>query len=526
MSSDPSPDPGRIVGFIDMGTNSIRLLLVRINPNHSTTVLSQLKQTVRLGEGEFADQRLQPQAMDRAALVLQKFADLARSYGATEITAVATAATREAENQAEFVERLWQQAKLDIRVVSGKEEARLIFLGAASGVHLDEKQALFIDIGGGSTEIIVGSQREHQYLDSLKLGAVRLSSLFPDSQKEALTHSEYEKIRRYVRHYALPTILRAQKHRIDLAIGSSGTIENLADIAARQFHERRLQPDDVLSRSHLREIIKGLCSLSLKKRREVPGLNPERADIIIGGAAILDTLMDELDLSEISITDRGLRDGLLVDTLLKEGHAPFMEEMSVREQSVIQLGRACNFDEAHGKTASRLAVELFDSSRASGMHKLGAWERELLHYSALLHDIGAFLTYSDHHAHTYYLIRNADLLGFDQTELSIIAATAYYHRKAFPRKRHPQFAQLDKRSREIVQILCVLLRIAENLDRAHAGLVRHARFHQEKSGPVFLAIDADHDCQVEIWGVQNHISAFQKVFGRKLDVQVEPEVSN
>ncbi len=518
-NSRPASGPSRIVGFIDMGTNSIRLLLVRVNPNQSYTVLSQLKQTVRLGEGEFTDRKLQPQAMDRAALVLQTFADLARSYGADEITAVATAATREAENHAEFVERLWQQAKLDIRVVSGKEEARLIYLGASSALHLGDKQTFFIDIGGGSTEIIVGDQHKHHYLDSLKLGAVRLGSLFPASQKGLVTPPQYEQIQRYIRHYALPTTLRVQKYRIDLAFGSSGTIENLADIAARAFSSKRPQPD-TLRHIHLRNVIKMLCALPLDKRKQVPGLNPERADIIIAGAAILDTFMEELDLSQIGVTDRGLRDGLLVDYLLKEGHTSFMGEMSVRERSVFQLGRACNFDEAHGSTTSRLALELFDSARALQMHELDDWERELLYYAALLHDIGAFLTYSDHHVHTYYLIRNADLLGFDLTELSIIAATAFYHRKAFPRKKHAQFAQLDKRSKEVVQVLCVLLRIAENLDRAHAGRVHRARFHLEPSGPAFLTLNADHDCQVEIWGVQNHANAFEKVFGRGLDVRV------
>lgn len=172
----PSESAARVVAFIDIGTNSVRLLVVRIFPNHSYTVLTQLKHTVRLGEGEFDEHYLQPEAIDRAVLVCQQFATLARASGAGEIIAVATAATREARNQRGFLDRLRQEAEIDVRVVSGLEEARLIYLGVANGVHLGDKQALFVDIGGGSTEIVVGTQRQHRYLNSLKLGAIRLTT--------------------------------------------------------------------------------------------------------------------------------------------------------------------------------------------------------------------------------------------------------------------------------------------------------------------------------------------------------------
>src|SRR5262245_19320912 len=174
MTASSTTTDTRIVAFMDIGTNSIRLLLVQLHPNHSYTILTQLKEMVRLGEGEFTDQQLQPEAMDRAVLVVRQFATLARSYGADDIITVATAATREAENQHVFVQRLRQEARVDVRVVSGLEEARLIYLGVVSGVHLDERQAFFIDIGGGSTELIIGTQRQYHYLNSLKLGAVRL----------------------------------------------------------------------------------------------------------------------------------------------------------------------------------------------------------------------------------------------------------------------------------------------------------------------------------------------------------------
>ena len=193
---------------------------------------------MRLGEGEFADNYLQPEAIDRAVLVCRQFASLARSSGAIDITAVATAATREAENQDEFLARLRAEAQLDVRVISGLEEARLTYLGVTSGVHLGDQQALFIDIGGGSTEVMIGTQRQHLYLNSLKLGAIRLASRFLAGLDGPVSPPTYSRLQRYVRHNMVHTLRELRTHRIDLAIGSSGTIENLADIAVRMFLQR------------------------------------------------------------------------------------------------------------------------------------------------------------------------------------------------------------------------------------------------------------------------------------------------
>jgi exopolyphosphatase/guanosine-5'-triphosphate,3'-diphosphate pyrophosphatase len=504
---------------MDIGTNSMRLLVVQLQPNHSYTVLAQLKEMVRLGEGEFATQLLQPQAIDRAVLVARQFATLARVSGADEIIAVATAATREADNQRAFLRRLRQEAQLDVHIVSGLEEARLIYLGVAHGMHLDGKQAFFIDIGGGSTEVMVGTQHQHLYLNSLKLGAIRLTTRFLANHCGPVPLRLYDQVCRYVRHHAVRTLRELREYPIDLAVGSSGTIENLADIAARMFLKRPWQRDEPLSYAHLKQVVAYLSSLPLEVRRKVPGLTPARADIILAGAAILDTMMQELALPEVRVSDRGLRDGLLVDYLLKNGHAPLLEGLSVRQRSVLQLGHTCRFNESHARTTARLALGLFDSAREAKLHRLGLWERELLEYAALLHHIGAFLTYNSYQTHTYYLIRNAELLGFDQTEIAIIATTAFYHRKLLPRKKHPEFATLTRQEQRIVRVLCMLLRLAENLDRSQAGSVHDARLCVADVNHMVLHVYATQDCQVELWGVENQATAFAKVFGCQLEVK-------
>lgn len=511
---------GKVVAFVDMGTNSVRLLLVRIRPNHSFTVLNSQKETIRLGDHEFGERRLQKAAMDRAVLVCRRFAELAKVSGADEIFAVATSATREARNKAEFLRRLKRASGLEVRPISGREEARLIYLGVASGINLGRRRALFIDIGGGSTELILGDQDQVYFLDSLKLGAIRLTSEFLEDDEGAIDDEEYEAICRHVERVSVVPVRRLARRRIELAVGSSGTIESLAEIAARKFLGRRRSRDDVLTREQLRKVAKMLCALPLDRRRRVKGMNPDRADIIIGGAAILETLMDELDLDEIRISDRGLKDGLLVDYLARRGAAPHLTRLSVRERSVLQLARACQFDEKHARIVQALAFELFDSARKAKLHDYGPEERDLLGHAALLHDIGVFLSYDNHHEHTWYLVRNADLLGFDQVEVAQIAALAYFHRRSFPERGHPKLKGLGKGDRQAVERLSVLLRIAESLDRSRSAAVSHARLRAEGSKKLFLELRARRDCHLELWSAESHGEAVKQAFGRKLKVRV------
>lgn len=520
QTENQSPEK-RLVAFLDIGTNSIRMLLASIQPDHSYSIISQQKETVRLGEGEFEEAQLQPLAMRRAALVCGKFAQMARALGAQEIIAVATSASREASNQRAFLRKLRREANIDVRVISGKEEARLIYLGIASGLNLGEKRAAFIDIGGGSTEVIVGKQQQYEFLDSLKLGAIRLSNMFFSPEDAGpINLRDYARIRRHVRTISIRTLQQVRAYNLDLAIGSSGTIMNLAEVACRLIHKKNPEKDQILTFEDLQTVVKKLCSLPLEERRKVPGLNPDRADIIIGGAAILETLMEELQIPEIRINERGLREGLPIDYISRMDHSTPLELTSFRERSVMQLGRSCRFDEAHSRIVTQLALALFDSASDIGLHRFGPWERELLEYAALLHDIGVFLSHSNHRAHSYYFIRNAELLGFDQTELKIIATTALFHYTQLPRMRNPEFAELDKRSRAVVLVLSMLLRLAESLDRTHTGAISHVAFRELDEQTISLDITSDRDCDLELWGVRKHEKSFEKTFHHKLEVNV------
>jgi len=507
--------PPHTVAFMDFGTNSIRLLVVRIDPNQSVTILHKLKETVRLGEGEFARNRLQPQAIERALNVATQFAHVARTAGADEIVAVATAATREAENNETFLHRLKESTGVDVHIVSGLEEARLIYLGVATAMDIGGRQAFFMDIGGGSTETIIGTQHDHLYLSSEKLGAIRLSAQMLDGNEGAVSAKQYNTVRDYVRTHAARTLHELSAYRIDAAFGSSGTIESLAEVGG---------DPTTLTYKGLQETVRMLCSLPLAKRREVPGLTPARADIVVGGAAIIDTYMQELGIERMTVSDRGLRDGLLVDYLIRHGKSDlFGADVGLRERSVLQLGRACRFNEEHARNTARLALQLFDSAAMAGLHKMGPWERELLEYSALLHHIGSFLTYNGYQRHGHYLVRNAELLGFDQLEIVMMAELVLYHRGALPRVTHHEFAMLEPEQRTAVRTLSTFLRIAENLDRSQTNHITSARLGVEKPRRIVLELQASRDPQVEISGLENQRGAIERVFGRKLVVRTWPD---
>lgn len=513
-----------VVAFLDLGTNSIRLLVVRVNPNLSFSVISRQKEVVRLGEGEFIEQTLQPEAMQRAAQICRQFADLARSRQAQEIIAVATSATREAANQAEFVQLIKDEAGFDLRVVSGKEEARLIYLGVSSGVNLGDKKALFIDIGGGSTETIVGDQHQYDFLETHKLGAIRLASLFfLPGETGPVDETRYRLIKNYVRNSVVRTVQRLKEYRIETVIGSSGSITNLAEVAYRRTHERTPGRDFSVSLQELSETIHLLARLPLAERQEVPGINAFRADIIIPGAAILETLLQELNLTSLRTSERGLLDGMLVDYLARHDGKHELESLSIRERSVLLLGRSVSFEETHAQTVARLALQLFDSAHHVGLHSLNSYDRELLKYAALLHDAGTFISYSNHQAHSYYLIYHADLLGFDEAEIAVIATTALFHRRTSPGKKHKEFTALDETAQDRVRVLSLFLRIAESLDRSHANSVGHVHLEIEDRKAAVLILSAEQDCTLEMWGVNTHLESFQKIFGKRLVVKQETD---
>jgi exopolyphosphatase/guanosine-5'-triphosphate,3'-diphosphate pyrophosphatase len=512
----------RPFAVVDIGTNSVRLGVVQPEPEHAYAILAQHKEVVRLGEGEFASNELTEDAIDRALLVLRKFVEVARGFGAEEITVLGTAALREAENQGDFIERAREEFGVDVHVISGAEEARLIYLGVLSGVDVGEQRALVMDIGGGSTELAAGSNSGPDLLESMKLGAIRLAGIFTEGVTKPIEPQLYRRIESYVRGVAIHSVKRVRERGFDVMYGSSGTILNLADVVA---HEKGESASAVhhyyVTLEELDAAAQRLRAMSLEQRRRVPGLNPERADIIVAGAAVLTTIMRELGAPGLHTSERALREGIIVDRLGRAaGGTQVILADSVRHRSIYQLARRCQIDEPHAENVCRLACALFDQLRTLGLHSFGDAERELLAYSAILHDVGGFVSYTDHHKHGYYLVRYSPLLGFDTTEIQILAATVLHHRKGLPKRKEDPLQGLGRRQRETVTVLSTCIRLAESMDRGHLGVVRDVRCHlEDKAQRLVIELLANDDCQLEVWGVENQRAAVKDVFGKELVVR-------
>ena len=372
---------GRTVAIMDLGSNSLRMMIVRIGENRVTSVLNQVKQMVRLGEGAFEEHRLQPEPMRRTIAALRGFAGMCRSYGVDEIVALATAAVRDAANGQEFMDEVRRETGVDFTVISGREEARLICRGVSVALEPFAGKRMFIDIGGGSTELSVAEGSNILELESLKLGAVRLAGLFPGSGP--VSSQRYAEMQKYVRDHAVLPLQRMEAQAPGELVGSSGTIQSLAEMAvamARDSGKKTGDTAEMLSYSSLRRVVKALCERNEEERMSLPGMNPRRTGILIQGAAILQTIMEELDFDSVRVSGRGLRDGALADYL--ERLFPEKGRLSVRDESVLRLARLCRFEETHSRHVAKLALMLFDSARELGLYRGPARMRELLHYAA------------------------------------------------------------------------------------------------------------------------------------------------
>ncbi|MCW4005772.1 MAG: Ppx/GppA family phosphatase [Candidatus Bathyarchaeota archaeon] len=511
---------GEVVAFVDIGTNSVRLLVVRVNPNLSYTVISREKEVVRLGENEFEDNALQPQAIERTVFVCKKFAELAGTYGAKKIIAVGTSATREAKNRDEFLQKLVDDVGFTVHVITGLDEARLIYLGVSSSVDIGDQKALFVDLGGGSTEISIGDQRRIFHLSSFKFGAIRLTTQFiGEGWTGPVSEKAYKQIKKRSADELQEVKAKVQEYGVRRAFGTSGTIINLAEIAGKLFKKNDNGKAPSLTRKHLRKLTPILCSKSLEERKNLPGINTERADIIVAGAAIVDAVMDELGIEEIVINNRGLLDGLLVDYLSMFEGFQQLQKSPIRKRSVLTLGRSCNFDEKHSQTVADLALQLFDSAKQIGLHHLGDYERDLLKHATMLHDIGDFLSFNDHHLHSHYIISHADLYGFDRKEKTVLANIARFHRKKLPSKKGLKITGLDDKTKSVVVLLSAFVRFAEKLDRSHCGIVKKVEFSKKGKDHVLLSFYAETDCSLEKWSILQNKQAFYEAFGRELEVR-------
>jgi exopolyphosphatase / guanosine-5'-triphosphate,3'-diphosphate pyrophosphatase len=498
----------RRLAVIDLGSNSFRLVVF----SHTDAWwrrTDEIYEPVRVGEHQEAGGPLQPEPMERALETIELFAHFCRATGIERIRPLATSAIREASNRKAFLRAARKRSGLDVEVLSREAEARYGYLAVVNSTTLTDGVAL--DLGGGSMQLTRVARRRARDAQSWRLGAVVTTERFLPTERAK--PKQLKALREHVRSElrSAPWVAEAEGR----LAGIGGTVRNLAGtvMMAEELPSFGVQ-GYVLRRDALDALVERLAALTPSERRRVPGVKPERADLILAGAVVVQTVMDAGGFDAIEVTEAGMREGVLFEELLADRDKPLVPD--VRAASVLNLAAQYHPEPAHTEHVARLALEIWDALARAGVHAGDAEERELLWAAAMLHDIGTAVDYDDHHKHSRYLILNAGLPGFSPRETALIGQAARYHRKGQPGLG--EYSSLARKGDDALLNRCAaVLRVAEQLERPRDQTVSHARVSVDDGG-VELQLQSKVDVTISRWGAQRQADLFRRAFGRELTV--------
>ncbi len=510
------------IAAIDLGTNSFHAVIVDIFPDGSFYTVDKLKEMVLLAEKGF-DENLSSDAMDRAVEALKKIKILSEHQGAEKILAYATSAIREAKNGGELIQRVIDEVGIKITAIPGRVEAELIGLAVQHGVQMPSTPSLIMDIGGGSVEYILADKEKFYFLTSKKIGVARMTASFVDH--DPISDDEIGRLKEYYRNQLTEVAQSFAIHRGAILIGSSGTMENIALMIS---HRNKKTPS--LSVNELKftakefyEFYDATIRMDYNERSQLEGLDEKRIHLLPAGLVLVHYVLKTFGIKEVKISSQALREGIILRYLKQEldDLLELADSEGPRRRSVMELVHKCDWHETHSRHVAKLALHLFDHfGQDLGLNNT---DRELLEYASFMHDIGYHISHRKHHKHALYIIRNADLKGFEENEIEIMANVARYHRRSTPKARHPQFKALQKTDKERVTKLSAILRIADGLDRSHYQNVRAMNIEKTKK-EILITLTTESDAELEIWGAMRKNALFEQVTGRKLRIE-EAEVA-
>lgn len=482
-------------------------------------VLDRERDVVQIGRDSFLSGRLRSDAIRRTADALGRYVQLARRHQVDTILCTATAAVREARNGGDFLQAARAASGVLPRVIPAEEEGRLIWLAVQSALEIGEPPALCLDIGGGSVQMVVGNRERIAFGTSAPLGALRLTQAYLASDPP--DRSELQRLRRQIRKHARGPLKAIARHKVRTVYGSSGSIHALAEAAWWMEQGTRLGQINghFLAIGSLQRLSRRLQRMPRIERERFPGMDATRAEIIVPGAMVLEHVLETLGADGIILSDYGVREGLVTDYLLRHPReASSLEQVeSLKMRAVLQLLSRFQVNEQHAHHVAHLALALFDGLRAA--HRLGPDLREILHYAALLHDIGAVLGYDNHGEHSYYMIKNGNLRGLSGEEVELVASVARYHGAARPRKKDPAVRAMSKRHRRALKWLAAMLRIAEGLDRSRYQLVRALRVVR-REGRTSIRLAARRDARLEIWAARRRTGLLERMLGERVRIGI------
>ena len=505
-----SPEMTTRLGAIDIGSNSVRLMVVEVLRGGAYRILDEEREPTRLGRSVSSLGRLDDDSIDRTVQALRTFKQIAAGYQVSALRTIATCAVREARNGPEFCRRVREEVGLEVEVIPGDREARLAFSSVQHAFDLSGKNAIVADIGGGSTEIIFATGGLIESIFSTPLGAVRLTEQFGLGEQAA--PADLERLGDEV-----ASCLKKRTTRPLFAphfmVGSGGTFTTLAELmmAAKKQVDIPVAGYKV-SQAEVHHLLDRLAKMPLRARRSMAGMTPDRADIILAGLTIIDALLTRFRVNTLVIHTRGVRDGLvreMIDDLLG-GAATADTDPTHRDEAIERLAAACSGELEHGRQVARLAGRIYE--QLAEPLALMPGDRTLLEIAARLQDVGYVINYDQHHKHSYHLIRNSRLPGIRAHDLELVANVARYHRGAHPKRKHDNLARISAEDQQRVQRMAAILRLAGGLDRSRSQLVRDVIARTADEG-VILEVVADEEPQVDVWGAERRTELFEKVFG-------------
>jgi exopolyphosphatase/guanosine-5'-triphosphate,3'-diphosphate pyrophosphatase len=506
-------DQTQRIAAVDIGSNSIRQIVADVFPDGEIRIVDEMKAAPRLGAGLTATGKLDEQHMDEAVEALARMATLARQLGAKRIEVVATSAVRDASNGATFLARVRRESGLRPRVLIGEEEARLAFRSALAHFELGRGRSVVMDIGGGSLELALAAEGLVERLASFPFGAIRLTEQFLERKPGP---KGIRKLRKHVR-AEIKKVLPVRDWRGAEVIGSGGTFTNLAGMyLARQGVKVKSVHGTRIPRAEVEHILEQLSTMSVEERLGVPGLNAGRADIIVAGLAVAAEVLARIEPRDVGASGFGIREGLLLETA--RVMPVIADPGEARARSVVAFAERCHYEEPHARQVQQLALQLFD---AVG-ERLGceAEDRQTLADAALLHDVGYHINYQGHHKHSFHLIQHADLLGIPPDEQIVIAHVARYHRGKPPSRKHEEFWRLDKSTRECVERLAAILRVADGFDRGHASAVERVKVRWLERAVRITAVPrrANDAMRLDLWGASRKSALLAELAGVPVEV--------
>lgn len=505
--------PRERLAALDVGSNSIRLLVAEYDPVSGLSVIDEVKDQPRLAQGLAKTGRLDDAAVERAIQAIRRMRDVCERRGVRRLSAVATAAVREASNGGDFIARVRGELGIPLRIIDAETEAALSYRSVAHHFQLDDARTLVADIGGGSLELIGAVNGLVELTRSLPLGAVRLTELYLSGGAEPLraVRKLRSQIRKQLRHGLADRNWSASR-----VIGSGGTFTNLARMAVARRGGGG--PDMVhglsVATAEVEHLLEWLATRTPEQRRAVPGLNPQRADIILAGVAVCAELLSLASARSITVSAYGLREGLLLEMAGAD-----TERRSDPLRLVREFAERCQSDRRHVEHVRHLALLLFDQlGPRIGVHPD---ERFLLEAAGLLHDVGQIVSYRGHHRHSFQLIMHADRLNLSARDRLLVALISRYHRKSGPKKTHEEFAALNSEDRAVVRRLSALLRVADGLDRGHTAIVESltAELLPDRVEIVVAPRFAGADLSLECWGGTRKADVLAKLMKREVVIR-------